>query len=71
MKLRSFQFNFNNFATLSGLFYIGDVYIDNKRNYAFRIRSTKTHRKSGALWHCLKQRIDLGFKTTFAFKFRN
>ena len=28
LKLRSFQFIFNNFSTLSGLFYIGDVYID-------------------------------------------
>ena len=50
--------------------YIGDISID-KRNNGFRIRSSKNARKSGALWHSLKQRIDLGFRTTFAFKFRN
>eukprot|EP00347_Sterkiella_histriomuscorum_P015647 403356230 len=55
----------------SGLYYIGDVHIDIKKNYSFRIRSQKTSRKSGALWHCLKQRLDMGFKTTFAFKFKN
>lgn len=71
MKLRSFSFIFNNFMTLSGLIYIGDVNIDTKRNFAFKIISTKTSRKSGALWHSLKQRIDMGFKTTFGFKFRN
>jgi hypothetical protein len=54
LKLRSFSFNFNNFSTLSGLIYIGDVNIDTRRNYAFRIISTKTSRKSGALWHSLK-----------------
>ena len=28
LKLRSFQFIFNNFSTLNRLFYNGDVYID-------------------------------------------
>ena len=36
-----------------------------------RITSTKNSSKSGCLWHSLKQRIDLGFKTSFAFKFVN
>ena len=70
LKLRSFQFNYNNFSTLNGLVYIGDITID-KRNSGFRIRSSKNARKSGALWHSLKQRLDLGFRTTFAIKFRN
>ena len=70
LKLRSFQFNFNNFLTMQGLTYIGDVYLD-KKIHAFRIRSSKNSTKSGALWHCLKQRLEMGFKTTFAFKFRN
>lgn len=37
----------------------------------FRIKSSKNSRKNGALWHSIKQRVDIGFKTTFAFKFRN
>ena len=55
---------------MNGLVYIGDILIDNK-NKGFRIRSSKNARKRGALWHSLKQRLDLGFRTTFAFKFRN
>ena len=55
---------------MQGLTYIGDVYLD-KKIYAFRIRSSKNSKKSGSLWHCLKQRLDMGFKTSFAFKFRN
>jgi hypothetical protein len=56
------------FSLLSGLSYIGDVKIANKQ---FIILSTKNSRKSGALWHSLKQKIDSGFKSSFAFKFRN
>jgi hypothetical protein len=70
LKLRSFQFRFNNFSTMNGLYYIGDIYIDRRTMY-FRVRSTRNSRKSGALWHCLKQRIEQGFKSTFAFSFKN
>lgn len=71
LKLKSFSFIYNNFKELGSLIYIGQVNVDTKRNYAFRITSTKHSRKSGALWHSLKQRLDYGFKTTFGFKFRN
>lgn len=71
LKLRSFQFNFNNFSTMQGLSSIGDVRNEKRRNYAFMIRSSKNSSKSGALWHCLKQRLDMGFKTSFSFKFEN
>ena len=73
LKLRSFSFNYNNFSTRNGLVCVGDVNIEqlSKNNYALRIRSTKNSRKSGCLWHALKQRIDMGFKTTFGFRFRN
>ena len=71
LKLRSFQFNFNNFSTMQGLSSIGDVRTEKRRNYAFMIRSSKNSSKSGALWHCLKQRLDMGFKSSFSFKFEN
>jgi hypothetical protein len=53
-----------------GLCYIGDVLLE-KKSMSFRIRSSKSSTKSGALWHTLKQKVDQGFKTTFAFKFHN
>lgn len=53
------------------LIYSGDVYIDSKRNFTLQIKSQKTSRKCGSLWHCMKQRIDMGFKTTFGFKIKN
>jgi len=71
LKLRSFSFNFNNFSTRMGLVCVGDVNTDRRTNHSLRILSTKNSKKSGAIWHSLKQRIDLGFKTTFGFKFRN
>lgn len=61
---------FRNFATLTGLIYDGDIRFDQSTN-VLRITSTKNSSKSGCLWHSLKQRIDLGFKTTFGFKFVN
>ena len=70
LKLRSFQFNFNNFSTYVGLNGFGHVNVD-KRNNSIVIKSSKNSAKSGSLWHGLKQRLDMGFKTTFAFKFRN
>ena len=57
LKLRSYQFIFNNFSTLTGLYYIGDVFVDKKSN-SFRIRSSRNSSKSGALWHSFKQRLD-------------
>lgn len=50
--------------------YDGDIRFD-KQTSVLRITSTKNSSKSGCLWHSLKQRIDLGFKTSFAFKFVN
>jgi hypothetical protein len=68
LKLRSFSFSYSDFSILSGLSYIGDVKVAHK---SFIIISTKNAKKSGALWHSLKQKIDMGFKTRFTFKFRN
>ena len=70
LKLRSFSFIYRDFATLTGLIYDGDIRFDQATN-VLRITSTKNSSKSGCLWHSLKQRIDLGFKTSFAFKFVN
>lgn len=70
LKLRSFSFQFRDFSTLTGLVYDGDIRFD-RQTSVLRITSTKNSTKSGCLWHSLKQRIDLGFKTSFAFKFVN
>jgi gamma-tubulin complex component 4 len=70
IKLRSFQFNFNNFSTMQGLYSIGDERNEKRRNYAFMIRSSKNSSKSGTFWPCLKQRLDMGFKTSFSFKLK-
>jgi gamma-tubulin complex component 4 len=70
LKLRSFSFQFKDFSTLTGLVYDGDIRFDQQSN-VLRITSTKNSSRSGCLWHSLKQRIDLGFKTSFAFKFVN
>lgn len=70
LKLRSFSFQYRDFSTLTGLVYDGDIRFD-RQTSVLRITSTKNSTKSGCLWHSLKQRIDLGFKTSFAFKFVN
>ena len=70
MKLRSFSFRYADFKQLTGLVYDGDIRLDQGTN-VLRVTSTKNLSKSGCVWHSLKQRIDLGFKTTFAFKFVN
>jgi len=70
MTLRSFSFSYNNFSSLSGLICVGEVELSQK-NSVFKITSHRLSHKSGALWHSLKQRIELGFQTTFGFKFRN
>jgi len=69
-SLRSFSFSFKSFNSLSGLIFIGEVDLSKHTN-AFKITSTRNHIKSGALWHSLKQKIEIGFKTTFGFRFRN
>jgi hypothetical protein len=68
--LRSFSFSYSNFSSLNGLICSGDVDLS-KNNSAFKITSSRNHVKSGALWHSLKQRIEMGFQTTFGFRFRN
>jgi hypothetical protein len=70
MTLRSFSFSYNNFSSLSGLICVGEVELS-RNNSVFKITSHRSQLKSGALWHSLKQRIELGFQTTFGFKFRN
>jgi len=61
---------YKDFGSLTGLIYDGDIRFDQATN-VLRITSTKTSTKSGCLWHSLKQRVDLGFKTQFTFKFVN
>ena len=51
--LRSFSFTFSNFASLNGLSYAGDVEVS-KNNFGVKISSSRSHSKSGALWHSLK-----------------
>ena len=68
-RLRSFSFQFPNFESRDGLSCIGSVY--QHRKSILRIKATKKSRRSGAVWHLLKQKIDHGFKTTFAFRMRN
>jgi hypothetical protein len=51
--LRSFSFTFSNFSSLNGLIYAGDVDLS-KNNFGFKISSSRSHSKSGALWHSLK-----------------
>lgn len=70
MTLRSFSFSYNNFSSLSGLICVGEVELS-RNSQVFKITSHRSQLKSGALWHSLKQRIELGFQTTFGFKFRN
>ena len=70
MTLKSFSFTYNNFSSLSGLTCVGDVDLSS-HNSAYKITSNKNNRKSGALWHSLKQRIEMGFQTYFGFRFRN
>lgn len=68
LKLRSYAFNYSDFSSLAGLSYIGDVKTASK---AFIIVSTKNSRRSGALWHSLKQKLDVGFKSAFSFRFKS
>ncbi len=68
LKLRSYAFNFNDFSSLQGLSYIGDVRVAMK---SFVIISTKNSRKSGSLWHSLKQKLDTGFKSRYSFRFKS
>ena len=70
MTLRSFSFVYNNFSVLQGLVAVGDVALYG-RSHAFKIKAHKNQSRSGALWHSLKQRIEMGFETTFGFRFRN
>ena len=70
MTLKSFSFTYNNFSSLSGLTCVGHVDLSS-HNSAYKITSNKIDRKSGALWHSLKQRIEMGFQTYFGFRFRN
>ena len=60
MTLKSFSFTYNNFSSLSGLTCVGHVDLSS-HNSAYKITSNKIDRKSGALWHSLKQRIEMGF----------
>lgn len=69
-SLRSFSFAYKNFNSLNGLTFFGDVDLS-KHTHAFKITSSKNHIKSGALWHSLKQKVEMGFKTTFGFRFKN
>ena len=70
LTLRNFFFVYRDFTRLPGLIYDGDIRFDQVNN-CLRITSTKNSSKSGCLWHSLKQRIDLGFKTSFGFRFMN
>lgn len=70
LTLRNFFFVYRDFTRLTGLIYDGDIRYDQVNN-CLRITSTKNSSKSGCLWHSLKQRIDLGFKTSFGFRFMN
>jgi hypothetical protein len=68
--LRSFSFAFKNFSSLQGLIFFGDVDLS-KHTHAFKITSNRNHSKSGALWHSLKQKVEMGFETRFGFRFQN
>ena len=68
-RLRSFNFAYKHFSTRQGLVYNGSVQIDTANQ--FRIEGTKHSSKAGCLWHSLKQNIDNGFRSTFAFRLKN
>lgn len=36
-----------------------------------KIAATRKSRRSGAIWHSFKQKIDTGFKSSFNFKIKN
>ena len=58
--LRSFSFTYKSFSSLAGLTFFGDVDLSKHTN-AFKITSSRNHIKSGALWHSLKQKVEMGF----------
>jgi hypothetical protein len=69
-RMRSFSFNFKDFRIRDHLSCPGSVY-QNRGTTTLRIAATRKSRRSGAIWHSFKQKIDAGFKSTFNFKIKN
>lgn len=69
-RMRSFSFTFKDFKTRDRLSCPGAVY-QNRGTTSLRIAATRKSRRSGALWHSFKQKIDSGFKTTFSYRVKN
>lgn len=69
-RMRSFSFNFKDFRVRDHLSCPGAVY-QNRGTTSLRIAATRKSRRSGAIWHSFKQKIDTGFKTTFNFRIKN
>lgn len=69
-RMRSFSFNFKDFRRRDHLSCPGAVY-QNKGTSTLRIAATRKSRRSGAIWHSFKQKIDTGFKSSFNFKIKN
>lgn len=69
-RMRSFSFNFKDFRTRMHLSCPGAVY-QARGSTSLRIAATRQSRRSGAIWHSFKQKIDSGFKSSFNFKIKN
>ena len=69
-RMRSFSFTFKDFRKRDRLSCPGAVYQNRGTNF-LRIGATRKSRRSGAIWHSFKQKIDTGFKTDFTFKLKN
>lgn len=69
-RMRSFSFNFKDFRSRDHLSCPGAVY-QNRGTTSLRIAATRKSRRSGAIWHSFKQKIDTGFKSAFNFRIKN
>ena len=65
LRLRSFKFRYENFATITGLTLIGSCLLHHS---AVVMKSNTKH--TGALWHTLKQQVGNGFKMGFNVRFQ-
>ena len=68
-RMRSFSFNFRDFRTRDHLSCPGAVF-QNRGTTTLKIAAIRKSRRSGAIWHSFKQKIDSGFKTSFNFKIK-
>lgn len=65
LRLRSFKFRYENFATIPGLTLIGSCLLHHSN---IILKSNVKH--TGAVWHTLKQQVGNGFKLSYVLSFQ-